>query len=116
MYLRKKQNTFNGVVASGDENALTGRRILKQNRTLLVVFPEGDLLLKCLGKYKGDVVLFVGEGRGGVNGGERVFDCLEENFKVEKVIEVAPFGDGHERLWVLRRRGDRGREENSEGG
>jgi len=34
------------------------------------------------------VVLFVGEGRGGVNGGGTLFDTLERDFEVEKTVEV----------------------------
>ena len=54
-----------GDVSRGDESALRGRRA--RGRTLLVVYPEGQLLRKCVERYEGDVVLFVGEGRGGVN-------------------------------------------------
>lgn len=32
---------------------------------MLCVYPEGDLLERCVARYDGDVLLFVGEGRGG---------------------------------------------------
>jgi hypothetical protein len=78
--------------------------VRRADRTLLVVYPEGDLLVKCLENYDGAVVLFVGEGRGGVNGSAKTFDYVEKRFDVEKIVPVRPFGDGHEKLWVLRRK------------
>ena len=67
-------------------------------------FPEGDLMERCLSRYRGDVALFVGEGRGGVNGGASLFDALERDWEVERVVPVRPFEGGYERLWVLRRK------------
>ena len=92
------------VVLRGDETKLRSFWVRRVDRTLLVVYPEGDLLVKCLQNYDGPVVLFVGEGRGGVNGAAETFDYVEKRFDVEKAIPVAPFGDGHEKLWVLRRK------------
>lgn len=94
-------------VRRGDERALGSWRVrfARPRRTLLVVYPQGDLLRRCVERYDGDVLLFVGEGRGGVNGGDdRVFDILEREWAVERVVRVRPFRGGHERLWVLRRR------------
>lgn len=95
---------FFGVVRRGDERKLRSFWVRRADRTLLVVYPEGDLLVKCLQNYDGAVVLFVGEGRGGVNGSADVFDYVEKRFDVEKSLPVRPFGDGHEKLWVLRRK------------
>jgi hypothetical protein len=93
-----------GVVRRGDERKLRSFWVRRADRTLLVVYPEGDLLVKCLENYDGAVVLFVGEGRGGVNGSAKSFDYVEKRFDVEKIVPVRPFGDGHEKLWVLRRK------------
>ena len=98
------RSEFRGVARRGDETRLRSFWVRRANRTLLVVYPEGDLLVKCLENYDGPVVLFVGEGRGGVNGAAETFDYVEKRFDVEKAIPVAPFGDGHEKLWVLRRK------------
>ena len=98
------RSEFRGVARRGDETRLRSFWVRRANRTLLVVYPEGDLLVKCLQNYDGPVVLFVGEGRGGVNGAAETFDYVEKRFDVEKAIPVAPFGDGHEKLWVLRRK------------
>ncbi|MDC1215763.1 hypothetical protein N8152_02930 [bacterium] len=102
---KSKKSNYNGTVKTGNEKILQRKWVKQQNRTLLIVYPEGDLLHKCLWNYVGDVVLFVGEGRGGVNcSSEFVFDWIEREFLIEKIIKVKPFGDGHERLWVLRRK------------
>ena len=93
-----------GDVRRGDERKLSSRWLRRQDRTLLVVFPEGDLMERCLSRYRGDVALFVGEGRGGVNGGASLFDALERDWDVERVVPVRPFEGGYERLWVLRRK------------
>ena len=98
------RSEFRGVARRGDETRLRSFWVRRANRTLLVVYPEGDLLVKCLENYDGPVVLFVGEGRGGVNGSAKTFDYVEKRFDVEKIVPVRPFGDGHEKLWVLRRK------------
>ena len=101
---RARRSSHWGVTRRGDETKLRSFWVRRVDRTLLVVYPEGDLLVKCLQNYDGPVVLFVGEGRGGVNGAAETFDYVEKRFDVEKAIPVAPFGDGHEKLWVLRRK------------
>jgi hypothetical protein len=93
-----------GKVLRGDETKLRSYWVRRKNRTLLIVYPEGDFFRKCLENYEGEVVLYVGEGRGGVNGPQSTFDHVERTFDVERVVRVRPFRDGHERLWVLRRK------------
>ena len=68
--LKKKNSSrdFFGVVRRGDERKLRSFWVRRADRTLLVVYPEGDLLVKCLQNYDGAVVLFVGEGRGELSG------------------------------------------------
>ena len=63
-----------GRVRVGNESALRSWRVRRENRTLLLVYPEGDLLPRCLRAYGGEVVLFVvGEGAGrGERGRARV--------------------------------------------
>jgi len=101
---RARRSSHWGVTRRGDETKLRSFWVRRAQRTLLVVYPEGDLLVKCLENYDGPVVLFVGEGRGGVNGSAATFDYVEKRFDVENVVPVKPFGDGHEKLWVLRRK------------
>lgn len=93
-----------GRVRVGNESALRSWRVRRENRTLLLVYPEGDLLPRCLRAYGGEVVLFVGEGRGGVNGDARAFDELEREWEVRRIVDVKPFEGGHEKLWELVRK------------
>ena len=60
--------------------------------------------MRCLSRYRGEVLLFVGEGRGGVNATEETFDLLERDWVVERTVQVRPFDGGYEKLWVCRRR------------
>ncbi|QDZ21598.1 hypothetical protein HOP50_06g41250 [Chloropicon primus] len=99
---RPRSSARKGQVHRGDERVLDSW--LLQDRTLLVVYPEGKLLERCLRHYRGDVLIYVGEGRGGVNGGTSLFDLLEAEWDVVKVLPVKPFEGGHERLWVCRRK------------
>jgi hypothetical protein len=101
---RARRSSRGPTPRRGDETKLRSFWVRRAQRTLLVVYPEGDLLVKCLENYDGPVVLFVGEGRGGVNGSAATFDYVEKRFDVENVVPVKPFGDGHEKLWVLRRK------------
>ena len=98
---RNSSRSTTGVI-HGSESVLSSSSM--KCRTLLVVYPEGDLLERCLMQYTGDVLLFVGEGRGGVNGSNHLFDTLERDWQVLKVLPVKPFEGGYERLWVCRRR------------
>jgi hypothetical protein len=94
-----------GDVAVGDEKEVPKYR----KRCLLLVYPgPNDMALNALKLYKGDRLLYVGESRGGINANEAFFDALEKGWEVEKVVNVLPFPDGFEVLWVLRRKG-RGR-------
>ena len=38
---------------------------------------------RCLQRYKGGTLIYVGEGRGGVNGDNNFFDLLAESWKLE---------------------------------
>ena len=57
----------------------------------------------CLAAYKGGVLLYVGEGRGGVNADNAFFDTLEREWYCEKVVLLDPFPECFERLFVMRR-------------
>ena len=84
---------------------MRGSSLYRIQRASVRPCSEGDLLERCLAHYDGEVLLFVGEGRGGVNGGQGLFDALEREWVVERHVEVRPFHGGFERLWVLQRRG-----------
>ena len=63
-------------VELGDERVLARRDLYR--RALLLVFPpRGPMAGNCLAAYQGDTLIYVGEGRGGVNGDAAFFDALE---------------------------------------
>ena len=90
-----------GEVSVGDEKEIAKHR----KRTLMLVYPgPTDMAINALNSYKGNRLLYVGESRGGINANEAFFDALEKGWDVEKVVEVEPFPDGFEVLWVMKRR------------
>lgn len=48
--------------------------------------------------------MYVGEGRGGVNASDEFFDGLDAEWEVTSVMELDPFPQCFERLYLLRRR------------
>ena len=84
-----------------------------RGRALLLVYPPpGDMAEIVVRHYvdaapENDTVIFVGEGRGGANGSDSLFDYFESgNWVLLKVIDVQrPPGDkGYERLFILQRK------------
>ena len=83
-----------------------------RGRVLLLVYPpEGSMALDIVQYYinaapENDTVIFVGEGRGGANGNDDLFDLFEGgDWVLLNVMDVKkPPGDkGYERLFILRR-------------
>jgi hypothetical protein len=81
----------------------------------LIVFPDpGEMAARCVSKYSSacdanDMFIYVGEGRGGANGSNALFDMLESGeWVLRHTMKVSPLGGkGHERLFVfMRRRND----------
>lgn len=90
-----------GNVLSGDERALR----LHRDKTLLLVYPPpGEMALRCLREYTGEVLVYVGEGRRGANACNGFFDRLDAEWEVTSVLELDPFPQCLERLFVLRRK------------
>ena len=90
-----------GVTRRGDETKLRSFWATREADAVGGV-PGRRLVGEVSGELRRAVVLFVGEGRGGVNGSRR--RRLRRNADVENAVPVKPFGDGHEKLWVLRRK------------
>lgn len=89
-----------GTVLPGDETAIRQH----QDKTLLLVYPPpDDMALRCLQEYRGDALVYVGEGRGGVNACDDFFDRLDAEWEVVTVMELDPFPQCFEKLFVLRR-------------
>lgn len=95
------------VVALSSGPSLTSPfidRSLHVNSLLLVYPPPGDTAVRCLREYSGDALVYVGEGRGGVNANDAFFDGLGAEWDVTSVVELDPFPQCFERLFLLRRR------------
>lgn len=94
------RNPLKGQVHTGDE-----RMLLKYpERTLLLVYPPPGLALSCLQIYKGEVLVYVGEGEGGVNGTEAFFKELRKGWVLEETLEVQNFPKCFEKVYIVRRR------------
>ena len=72
--------------------------------TLLVAPPPGRAAAGWLDAYRGDVVLFAGEGRGGAHADEEFFATLERFFTLVRTEPLQPFPGGCEKLWILQRK------------
>jgi hypothetical protein len=84
-----------------------------RGRVLLLVYPPtGDMAMNIVSEYvdaapENDTVIFVGEGRGGANGDDALFDFFEcGDWVLLQVMDVQkPPGDkGYEKLYILQRR------------
>jgi hypothetical protein len=99
--LANKRSPKAGVVYTGDERVLSAY----QNRTLFLCYPpDGVMGVNCLRKYTGNRIVYVGEGRGGVNANPAFFALLERDWVVDSVEELDPFPECFEKLFVLSRR------------
>jgi len=89
-------------VRRGDGPAEAARH---PERALLLVYPTAALAERSLESYRGETVVYVGEGEGGANGSPAFFAALRRDFApAGPALRLAPFPGGHEKLWVLKRR------------
>ena len=73
------------------------------NRALLLVYPPpGRMAHSCLGLYQGDMLIFVGEGRGGVNGSDAFFDQLQQQWSLLGCETLPCDDDSFQRLYILK--------------
>ena len=79
---------------------------IHSNRTLFLCYPpEGTMALDCLKEYtNGEYLIYIGEGRQGVNGSNAFFDVLEKEWNVVHVDKLDPFPQCFERLYILKRK------------
>ena len=88
-------------VQLGDHNVL----LEESYRTLLLVWPpySDPMANKCLYRFKGDVVIYVGEPAGGCTGDDAFFTTLEANFTLIDEMAIPAFAGLHDSLYVYRR-------------
>ena len=82
-----------------------------KGRVLLIVFPDPSrMATMCLVGYTdvdddNDTFVYVGEGRGGANGDDKLFDELESGrWRLQMIEDVEGFGNkGYEKCFVFKR-------------
>lgn len=94
-------NPIVGRVEEGNETTIQKH----PKRTLLMCYPpDGDMAVRALKVYRGKWLVYIGEGRGGVNANSEFFDILEKDWIVEQVEELDPYPMCFERMYILRKR------------
>jgi hypothetical protein len=94
-------NPVVGEVIEGNENMIRKHPY----RSLFLCYPpDDDMALRSLKLYKGKWLIYIGEGRGGVNATEEFFDLLEKEWVVEELQDLDPYPVCFERMYILRRR------------
>ena len=95
-----------------DDIHTTLRQWSCRGRVLLLVYPPpGSMAVETVKAYanlgpENDTVVYVGEGRGGANADNALFDYLESgNWAILQVLPVQtpPGGKGYEKLYILQR-------------
>lgn len=104
-------------ILQGDHNIFLNQQLITKyslaGRALLIVYPDPtDMALNCIQKYthqskENNLLIYVGEGRGGCNANEAFFDELENNNRwilLDSCPQEKPFGGrskGLERLFIF---------------
>ena len=75
-------------------------------RALMLCWPsyESDFATKCLSTYTGNVVAFIGEGKGGCTADDSFFDLLETEWVLESQIKIPNWAGFEDDLCIWRRR------------
>ena len=90
-----------GNVLEGNETMVTKY----PKHTLFLCYPPDDnMAVNALQLYTGKWLIYIGEGRGGVNATPEFFDVLEQDWIVEDIQELDPYPVCFERLYILRKR------------
>eukprot|EP00729_Bicosta_minor_P011247 gene11247-5527_t len=80
------------------------------SRALFLCYPPpadesvGCMSAQCLQHYKGDTLVYVGEGKGGANASWVFFDLVEKEWECTKVVALDPFPQCYEHFYVFKRR------------
>lgn len=87
---------------------------------MIIYPPPGNMPVDAVKQYasaapQNDLLIYVGEGRGGANADEALFDYLENgDWALMNVMDVNPLGSkGYEKMYILRRNGGRPNQTNS---
>lgn len=83
------------------------RAAAHSDRVLLLCWPPyaTGFALECLEAYRGDTVVYVGEGRGGCCGDDGFHELLARDWETVRTLDIPHWPLVHDRLSVHRRRG-----------
>ena len=89
------------IITGGPEKAA-----LHPERALFLCWPpyEEPFAAECLKAYKGDTLIYVGEGWGGCNANEEFWKLLELGWEEEETIFIPTWYGLHDSMTILHRR------------
>jgi uncharacterized UPF0146 family protein len=99
----------NQLPAYTDVICLSHKQVLKKYSDASVLFlywPPYDspMATESLSAFKGDKLIYIGEGEGGCNGDDRFFDMLSEYWLEKKVVVIPQWWGIHDRLFLYCRK------------
>lgn len=88
-------------VKEGSESAVKDHA----DRALFLCWPpyNDKMAVNTLKQYRGETVLYVGEGKGGCTASDSFFNLLTKNFSEEESVEIPVWFGIHDRLFVFKR-------------
>lgn len=89
------------AVKKGSESAIKDHA----DRALFLCWPpyNDKMAFNTLKQYRGETVLYVGEGKGGCTASDSFFNLLTKNFSEEESVEIPVWFGIHDRLFVFKR-------------
>lgn len=88
-------------IENGDEKRVDEHA----DRALFLCWPNyaTPMAANCLKRYKGDTVIYIGEGSGGCTGDGEFHEILENEWCVIETIEILKWSGIHDHLWIYHR-------------
>ena len=74
-------------------------------RNLFLCWPpyNDKMALECLKRFKGKIIIYIGEKKGGCNAIDKFFEVLEKNFQLVEEIKIPQWWDVHDCLIIWSR-------------
>jgi len=93
-----------GVLGKVHKGGLETLKMFPKRNLLLIYPPMGDMATKAVKSFQGEFLIYVGEGWGGANAEPQFFRLLETDWALVTSMDLNPYPQCHERLFVLRRK------------
>lgn len=95
---------FPGGAISPVKKGNQGKVLEHPDHTLLLVWPYmNDMAISTLRLYKGEYVIYIGEGEGGACASDDFFQALEEDWEEIAQLDIPQWSGIHDYLWLYRR-------------